>query len=230
MIIDIIIIILGGTWCDAMHVTLFPSPNWTNLRTSLIISLFGIFLEKRDVDESLRVADTEQSFRERTVKSGGCEKTPLKGRHLRPVRRVADPRVVVEQNANTPVAQLEAKAVLVAVVDPLGDEHGALLAGQHARLLPRRHHHQRRSDCLVQRCRSCSRSRLLIRRVGNIVVVVGVVVLVLVGEGEGEDGGGEGGDVRQGVGGVVRRLRAARWRQVRWEETGGEEKVLKTRF
>ena len=210
-----------------MHVTLFPSPNWTNLRTSLIISLFGIFLEKRDVDESLRVADTEKSFRERTVKSGGCEKTPLKGRHLRPVRRVADPRVVVEQNPNTPVAQLKAKAILVAVVDPLGDEDGALLARQHARLLPRGHHHQCRRDRLVQRCRPCSRSCLLVRRVDGVVVVVGIVMLVLVGEGEGEDGGGEGGDVREGVGAVVGRLRAARWRQVSREEPGGEKEILK---
>ena len=140
------------------------------------------------------------------MKSGGCEKSLLKGGHLRPVCRVADPSVVVEQNPNTPVAQLETKPILVAVVDPLGDEDGALFAGQHAGLLPRRHHHQGRSDRLVQRCRPRSRSGLLIRRVDNVVVVVGVVMLVLVGEGEGEDGGGEGGDVGEGVGAVVGRL------------------------
>ena len=159
------------------------------------------------------------------MKSSGCEKSLLKGGHLRPVCRVADPSVVVEQNPNTPVAQLEAEAVLVAVVDPLGDEDGALLAGQHARLLPRRHHHQGRRDRLVQRCRPRSRSRLLVRRGVDdvVVVVVGVVVLVVLlvfREGEGEDGGGEGGDVREGVGTVVGRLAAAGGWQVGREETG----------
>ena len=189
-----------------MHVTLFPSPNWTNLRHSFLVHI--LLSLKRDVDESLRL---QRTLRSRSVRDRceNCEKTLLKGGHLRPVRRVADPRVVVEQNPNTPVAQLKAKAVLVAVVDPLGDEDGALLARQHARLLPRRHHHQCRRDRLVQRCRPRSRSCLLVRRVDGVVVVVGIVMLVLVGEGEGEDGGGEGGDVREGVGAVVGRLRAA---------------------
>ena len=41
--------------------------------------------------------------------------------------RVADPRVIVEQDPDGLVRELEAEAVLVAVVDPLGDEGGILL-------------------------------------------------------------------------------------------------------
>ena len=152
--------------------------------------------------------------------------------HLRSVRRVADPGVVVEEDANTAVAELEAEAVLVAVVDPLRDEHRALLARQHARLLPWRHHHQGRGDRLVQRRRPCSRSRLLVRRgVDDVVVVVGVVVLVLLsGQGEGEDGGGERGDVRQRVGRVVGRVGAAGRGEVGGEQPGREEEILRSRF
>ena len=152
--------------------------------------------------------------------------------HLRSVSRVADPGVVVEEDADTAVAELEAEAVLVAVVDPLRDEHRALLARQHARLLPWRHHHQGRGDRLVQRRRPCSRSRLLVRRgVDDVVVVVGVVVLVLLsGQGEGEDGGGEGGDVRQRVGRVVGRVGAAGGGEVGREQPGREEEILRSRF
>ena len=53
----------------------------------------------------------------------------------RPVGRVADPGVVIEEHTNTSVTKLEAKAILVAVINPLGDEHWVLLAGAQVRLL-----------------------------------------------------------------------------------------------
>ena len=40
---------------------------------------------------------------------------------------VADARVVIEENTDRSVGELEAESVLVAVVDPLGDEERPLL-------------------------------------------------------------------------------------------------------
>ena len=38
------------------------------------------------------------------------------------VSRASNPRVVIEQHTDRPVRQLEPKSVLVAVIDPFGDE------------------------------------------------------------------------------------------------------------
>ena len=57
-----------GTWCDAMQVTLFPSPNWTNLPQHPFLLHILLKILKGDVDESLRVAEAaEKPFRERLL-------------------------------------------------------------------------------------------------------------------------------------------------------------------
>ena len=145
---------------------------------------------------------------------------------------VADARVVIEENTDRSVGELEAEPVLVAVVDPLGDEERPLLDEAEAGLWPglAGHHTQRVEDGVIQTRGPGLQLGLLVDTdmvLGAIVnkIAVGPIMtlLLLVRQTEAEDGWGQVGDLRVwelGGGRLSAARRGQGQRIVAWVEEG----------